>query len=273
MMLTLESIGIRVEVHHHEVATAGQCEIDMRFDTLTRMADKLQMFKYVVKNVARRRGMTATFVALLSAIEILPVALAVLIFFLFPILTSLILAVMGWERLSITTVGAGVHAFAGLMLALGVSRQALSIEGIVYSGIAALGLAIVSAVSGRVIRSGDPRPVTLYILTMASVVAIVIVLVRGAYLVPQSAAGWWGFAGSVVFSGLAIIGFFVAISLIGAARATLFQYAEPLFTMATAFLLLGQLLTPLQVLGAVIVVGALVGENLVRRHGGDASTN
>src|SRR6476660_4604988 len=61
MMLTLEQIGIRVEVHHHEVATAGQCEIDMRFDTLTRMADKLQMFKYVVKNGAARRGKTATF--------------------------------------------------------------------------------------------------------------------------------------------------------------------------------------------------------------------
>ena len=61
MMLTLEQIGIRVEVHHHEVATAGQCEIDMSFDTLTRMADKLQMLKYVVKNVAARRGKTATF--------------------------------------------------------------------------------------------------------------------------------------------------------------------------------------------------------------------
>lgn len=211
--------------------------------------------------------------ALLSAIEILPVALAVLIFFLFPILTSLIIAVMGWERLSVTTIGAGVLAFAGLVLALGVSRQVLSIEGIVYSGIAALGLAIVSAVSGRVIRSGDPRPVTLYILTMASAVAIVIVLVRGTYLMPQSIAGWWGFAGSVVFSGLAMIGFFVAISLIGAARATLFQYAEPLFTMATAFLLLGQLLMPLQVLGAIIVVGALVGENMVRQHGGDSSSH
>ncbi len=61
MMLTLESLGVRMEVHHHEVATAGQCEIDLRFDTLTRMADKLLMFKYVVKNVALSRGKTATF--------------------------------------------------------------------------------------------------------------------------------------------------------------------------------------------------------------------
>jgi drug/metabolite transporter (DMT)-like permease len=208
--------------------------------------------------------------ALLSAIEILPVALAVLIFFLFPILTSLILAVMGWERLSATTIAAGVFAFAGLALALGVSRQALSLEGIVYSAIAALGLAIVSAVSGRVIRSGDPRPVTLYILTTASAAAIVIVLFRGEYLLPQTITGWWGFAGSVLFSGVAMVGFFVAISLIGPARATFFQYAEPLFTMGTAFLFLGQALTPLQILGAVIVVGALVGEKVVRRRAGDA---
>jgi len=210
--------------------------------------------------------------ALLSAIEVLPVALAILIFFLFPILTSVIIAAMGWERLSMTTVGAAVLAFAGLVLALGVSRQALSISGIAFGAIAAIGLAIVSAVSGRVIRSGDSRPVTLYILTVASLVALVVVALRGTYLAPQTASGWWGFAGSVVFSGLAMIGFFVAISLIGAARATLFQYAEPLFTMVTAFLLLGQLLSPLQVAGAIVVVGALVGENLIRRrlHSGSA---
>ncbi len=61
MVLALEQIGVRVEVHHHEVATAGQNEIDMRFDTLTRMGDQLQMYKYVVKNVARKHGKTATF--------------------------------------------------------------------------------------------------------------------------------------------------------------------------------------------------------------------
>jgi len=61
MVLAMESLGIRVEAHHHEVATAGQAEIDMRFTTLTRMADNLMLYKYVVKNVARKHGMTATF--------------------------------------------------------------------------------------------------------------------------------------------------------------------------------------------------------------------
>ena len=58
---TLESLGIKVEAHHHEVATAGQAEIDMQFTTLTRMADNLMLYKYVIKNVARKHGMTATF--------------------------------------------------------------------------------------------------------------------------------------------------------------------------------------------------------------------
>ena len=54
-------MGIPIEVQHHEVATAGQAEIDMRFDTLLDMADKLMLYKYVVKNVADAAGKTATF--------------------------------------------------------------------------------------------------------------------------------------------------------------------------------------------------------------------
>ena len=61
MALVMAQIGIDVECHHHEVATAGQCEIDMRFDTLVAMADSLIKYKYVVKNVARTHGKTATF--------------------------------------------------------------------------------------------------------------------------------------------------------------------------------------------------------------------
>lgn len=61
MVLTLIKAGIQVEVHHHEVATGGQAEIDMKFDTLTRMGDKCMMYKYIVKNVARRHGKVVTF--------------------------------------------------------------------------------------------------------------------------------------------------------------------------------------------------------------------
>ena len=61
MILVLERLGVEIEIHHHEVGTAGQAEIDMRFDSLLRMADKLMLYKYVVKNVARQAGKSATF--------------------------------------------------------------------------------------------------------------------------------------------------------------------------------------------------------------------
>lgn len=59
--LELEKAGIIVERQHHEVATAGQGEINIRFDTMLEMADKMMWFKYIVRNVARRHGKTATF--------------------------------------------------------------------------------------------------------------------------------------------------------------------------------------------------------------------
>ncbi|MCS6874276.1 MAG: type I glutamate--ammonia ligase [Pyrinomonadaceae bacterium] len=59
--LTLEEVGIKVECHHHEVATAGQCEIDFKYSNLLHTADNLMLFKYVVKNTAIRFGKTATF--------------------------------------------------------------------------------------------------------------------------------------------------------------------------------------------------------------------
>ena len=61
MVRTLIDTGIDIEVQHHEVATAGQAEIDMRFDTMVKMADQVQMFKYVIKNVAKKAGKTVTF--------------------------------------------------------------------------------------------------------------------------------------------------------------------------------------------------------------------
>jgi glutamine synthetase len=61
MMQTMIQCGIDVEAQHHEVATAGQCEIDVRFQELVKMADQMCLYKYIVKNVARRHGKTVTF--------------------------------------------------------------------------------------------------------------------------------------------------------------------------------------------------------------------
>jgi len=61
MMQTMIDCGLDVEAQHHEVATAGQCEIDLRFQELVRMADQMCMYKYIIKNVATQHGKTVTF--------------------------------------------------------------------------------------------------------------------------------------------------------------------------------------------------------------------
>jgi glutamine synthetase len=61
MVLAMEASGIRVEAHHHEVGTAGQAEIDLRFAPLTRQGDQMQLYKYIIKNIARAEGKTVTF--------------------------------------------------------------------------------------------------------------------------------------------------------------------------------------------------------------------
>ena len=60
MVLVMEQVGIAVEAQHHEVATGGQAEIDLQFNSLTKIADSLMWYKYILKNVARRHGKTVT---------------------------------------------------------------------------------------------------------------------------------------------------------------------------------------------------------------------
>src|SRR2546423_900786 len=60
MVRTLEKCGVVVEIHHHEVGTAGQAEIDLKYSTLTKMADQVLLYKYVIKNVGRRHGKAVT---------------------------------------------------------------------------------------------------------------------------------------------------------------------------------------------------------------------
>ncbi len=61
MVLALIESGIDIELHHHEVATGGQAEIDLRYQTLVKHADQMMLYKYIVKNVARQAGYTVTF--------------------------------------------------------------------------------------------------------------------------------------------------------------------------------------------------------------------
>lgn len=196
--------------------------------------------------------------ALLSAIEVLAVPLVVLVFYTFPLMTTFIVAAMGWERLRAINIVAAFVAFGGLVLALGTQAGGLNVMGVVLAGVGALGLATVSAVSKRVIRSGDPRQATLYMATTAMAVFLVITFASGEFRLPTTEPGWWGFIGTNVFYAGAMIGYFAAIGMIGPAKTTLYSNIEPVIAIGAAWVLLDQTLSPVQLLGVVIVLGALI---------------
>jgi drug/metabolite transporter (DMT)-like permease len=197
--------------------------------------------------------------ALLSAIGAIPLALAILVFYLFPLVAAVILAVCGWEKFRWQTTAAIVLAFAGLALALDPRGGSLNFKGVALALVGAIGLGIVTAVSSRVFRAGDSRPVTLYIAAVAAMVLIVLCATHGEFLLPQTGFGWLGFLGTSVFYTFGIIAFFMAISMIGPVRVSLLSYAEPVVSAGLGVSLLGQALAPMQVTGIALVITALFG--------------
>ncbi|MDG2032325.1 MAG: DMT family transporter [Rhodospirillales bacterium] len=196
--------------------------------------------------------------ALLTAIDRLPTTIAILIFYLFPIFTGAILAVTGWDAFGRTKIIGVLIAFLGLALTLGVRFGELDGLGMILAAIAAAGLATVSSVSSRLIGGADPRQATLYISVAASLTMLMVVAIRGKLEMPVDTTGWTGFWISNLLYAAAMIGFFYAIALIGAGAATFFSNFEPLVVTIASFLLLGQSLLPLQLVGVVVVVGALI---------------
>jgi drug/metabolite transporter (DMT)-like permease len=197
--------------------------------------------------------------ALLRSFGSIPFAVAVLIFYLFPLIAAAMVAGLGWEKLTWRTIAAGVVAFVGLALALDVRGGNLDVSGVALAFLAAFGIAVVVAISGRIFRKVDARPLTLYMAATASVLLLLLCSVNGDFMWPKTPAGWTGFAAAAVLYGFAMIAFFIAVSIIGPVRASLLSYADAVISAALGVIVLGQALTPVQILGIAIVVLALIG--------------
>jgi len=204
--------------------------------------------------------------ALLSPINMVPLALATVVFYLYPLIATIILGACGWEKFGWPIVAAIVLAFAGLVLALDPRASNLKIDGVALAFVGALGLAVVIAVSSRVFRAGDARPLTLYMAAVAGVLLSALCAARGEFLLPQTGLGWIGFVSAAVLYAFALIAFFVAMPMIGPVRLSLLSYAEPVTAAGLGVVVLGEALTPAQTAGIALVVVALMGATARRRR-------
>ena len=194
----------------------------------------------------------------LGSIQFIPVALAILILYSFPLLTNLYAWISGQERPTAMSVGALLVAFVGLVLALDVRAGALDMHGVGLAAMAALGLTVVIILNNRLVGSGDSRPITFHMMLSASVIFAVITWIAGDYALPTTPASWAGFLiGPAAYAG-AIITVFVAISLSGPAPAAMSMNMEPVASLIFGLLILDQALGDIQIFGAGLVIAAVV---------------
>ncbi len=201
---------------------------------------------------------------MLSSIKFIPVALAVLIFYTYPLLTTVYLWLTGGERPNWTSGAALIIAFVGLILALDIGGAALDLRGVAYATLAAVGVTTVIILNSRLVGGGDSRPVTLHMMASAAIVYTAVTLALGDWALPAGAPGWWGFIGGPAFYAAAIITFFIAMARLGPFRAALTMNLEPVSSMVFGFALLGQVLTGWQLLGAGLVIAAVFTVQVVR---------
>lgn len=194
---------------------------------------------------------------LMSAFDHIAVGLAVLIFYLYPVFTGLGAWLTRQETLNKGILVGLVGSFAGLALALGNIGATASLLGMALAAAAALLMTGVILLSARVLKTDNARSVTLHMHISGALMFVVISVIAGDFSLPQTDRGWVGFIAVPVFYTIAVASFFAGIAWLGGVRTSLVMNLEPIASIALGFILLGQVLTERQLLGAALVIAAV----------------
>ena len=192
-----------------------------------------------------------------KSIEAIPVAIAMLIFYTYPLLIGVASWVTGTERFSLRDAAALVLAFAGLALTLQVEGGPLAVSGLAYSVSAAVSWGALLYLSGRVFGEDESRSHTLHMTLSSAAIFVLACAFTGDVALPATAKGWIGFAGVPLTYCIAIVGTMAAASAIGAMRTSFYMNFDAVSTIVLAALVLDQYLSAIQLFGAALVVVAL----------------
>jgi drug/metabolite transporter (DMT)-like permease len=212
---------------------------------------------------------------LYSAVARLPVALALLAFNTYPIWTALWARLIDKQAPERALLIAMPVILVGLALALDVFGAASGLGasgqwarigagvGFALAAAGTFGLALV--ITQHEAADVDGRVRTATTMTMAGLVALGMVSAQGGFHLPQAAAGWGGLAALTFLYGTAFTIMFTVLPKLGVVGNSAIMNVEPVFALVLAWLILGQVIAPVQVAGALVVVGAVVGLGLRRR--------
>jgi drug/metabolite transporter (DMT)-like permease len=195
---------------------------------------------------------------LFKAIDLITVPIAVLTYFIYPLLTGIAGAIFGVERLGWVGGLAALVAFCGLALTIGAYPHQLSVLGVSFAVGAALCRTVFLLIARTELQKTDPRLTTWYSLLSSTALFALGVTATMHWQTPQTAYGWFAVAVVSVCTAVATLTLYISTVRIGPFRSALIMNLEPLVATVLSAVLLGEVLTPLQGLGAGIMLAAIV---------------
>lgn len=206
----------------------------------------------------------ATQYGLFMAISLLPVSIAILAYFAYPLLTGIGGGITGVDRLGWPALLTAMVAFLGLSLMLGAEYGSLSGLGVIWALLAAVLRAVSLLLIRAYLNGTDARVTTWYSMVPSTLLFVVALVVAGDWHVPHSALGWTAFAASGACSTLSQLLVYVSTNRVGPFRTAFIMNLEPLVTTLLSIALLQEMLTPVQSMGAVIMLVSLAAFQFVR---------
>lgn len=200
-----------------------------------------------------------------KAIEILRVPLAILTFYVNPLIIGMLGALVGFERLTGRTLVFALLSLAGLALATGASPETVDAAGIAYALLAAALTASVLVVSTHRLSHVNAKSRTFWMMASTSAAVTAATLAGGALSWPRSTLGLAAVAAICVLYAIGLVAMFTSATRIGPLRTGLAMNLEPVVAIGGSWLLLGQGLTPLQLAGGALVIAGVVGAQTSKR--------
>ncbi len=196
---------------------------------------------------------------LLLSLLTLPVSLAILIFFTFPLMTALLECALDLRPPGLGQVACLLAALAGLAVALEIESFELPLEGVAFAVVAAVGVAISYVWTGRALPGVDSAVMTFHMAITGFVGGLLYVLATGSFALPADGGGGWGaLAVAALGFSVAFFAMFRGVHLIGPARTAMVMNLEPVFTIALAVTLLSEPLSGRKLIGGAAVLAAVV---------------
>lgn len=199
------------------------------------------------------------------AIEILRVPLAILAFYVYPLIIGVLGGLVGFERLTGRILVFALVSLVGLALATGASPEAVDATGIGYALLAATLSAGVLVVSTHRLSHVNAKSRTFWIMVSTSTVLAAGTMAGDALMWPQSASGLWAVAGVCAVYAIGLVALFTSATRVGPLRTGLVMNLEPVVAIGGSWLLLGQGLAPVQLAGGALVIAGIIGAQMSRR--------